>query len=488
MQNTNNSKCQHIVIYGDGLAAQMTVAALATQAPPQIKITWIGSGNAAPEDVFYGGVTTPSAYDFNLAAGVAEPEVVLESDAAFSYGTRYTHWGLAKGNWIQSFHVPFPVIDGVLFNHYLSQQGIYELEPFLTSAIAAKNGAFAHPPEGGGTALSRAEYGYQFDSATYGALFEKSAGKNGVKKIVSEISRIESESAGIRSIVLADGQTLTADLYIDCSGPQALLLSSLKVSFQKGRRIAAVAEVKAAAGPGAPVRTISGNEFGWTAETPLQNGVALMSVFDPESQGDIQSDLSKVEVTLGCREAAWSGNCVAIGQAAGVLEPLTPAPMVLLQRDIERLLSLLPITREMSVERREFNRLYADDFDHADLFNRSLFEGPDFPDTPYWRAARHLPADEKLTNKIAQFESRGLHVAYDLEPFNQEDWTIMHYGMGRRPARYDRIADQASPAKVGAYLANMRREIDETVKAMPSHRIYMEGLTRFLKQQNGLRP
>jgi tryptophan halogenase len=160
--------------------------------------------------------------------------------------------------------------------------------------------------------------------------------------------------------------------------------------------------------------------------------------------------------------------------------------MIVLQRDIERLMSLLPITADMSVERREYNRQYTDDYRHAALFNRALSEGGAFPDTPYWCGVRNDPVDDRLAAKIEQFESRGLHVAFDLEPFNPEDWIIMHYGMGRRPARYDLVADQASREKVSHYLANMRREIEQSVKAMPKHNTYMQGLTRFLKQQGAL--
>ena len=38
---------------------------------------------------------------------------------------------------------------------------------------------------------------------------------------------------------------------------------------------------------------------------------------------------------------------------------------------------------------------------------------------------------DKLKRKITQFESRGVILQYDLEPFNNEDWTQIHLGMGR---------------------------------------------------------
>ena len=77
-------------------------------------------------------------------------------------------------------------------------------------------------------------------------------------------------------------------------------------------------------------------------------------------------------------------------------------------------------------------------------------------------AAREEPPHEKLAQKIAQFESRGVLVAFDLEPFNTEDWTILHHGMGRRPARYDRMADRIPEAETRAMVDRMPHDIEES--------------------------
>jgi tryptophan halogenase len=226
-------------------------------------------------------------------------------------------------------------------------------------------------------------------------------------------------------------------------------------------------------------------DYGWQAETPLQASAARLTVYDPKSEAEALSAHGgpperSAEVSVGRRADAWVENCVAIGHAARVVEPLTPAPLMLLERDIERLLSLIPFSSEMSVERREYNRRSAEDHEHAELFTRALFETEGLPDTPYWRAARAEPVSEKLARKLELFEDRGFLVAYDLEPFHPEDWTILHYGMGRRAARYDRTADRAPPEQVRSFLANMKREIDSAVEGLPSHAAYMTELKQYL--------
>jgi tryptophan halogenase len=306
--------------------------------------------------------------------------------------------------------------------------------------------------------------------------------------ISASISEVECDEDAITALHLSDGQVRTADLYVDCSGPQALLLSRLRAAFSGRRRLRAVMSSAAADGVGAPYRTLTACEFGWQADTPLQRSMARLTVFAPESETQAllahgEPPERAAEATLGRRDQAWVGNCVAIGHAAGVVEPLSHAPMLLLQRDIERLLSLIPLARDMSVESREFNRQSAEDYTHAEIFNRALFETRPVADTPYWRAAREEPMHEKLALKIAQFENRGLLVAFDLEPFNAEDWAIVHHGMGRRPARHDRVADGAPQTEVQQFLTTLRRDIENLAKTMPTHNDYMAGLIRYLSQQ-----
>lgn len=483
-----NAPIERIVICGGGLAAHLTAAVLAHQLPASIQITWVDCQDTSDADLFYGSVTAPSSYAFNLSAGVSEPRLLLDSNSSFSWGTKFVRWGADSRSWMQCFHLPLPVIGGVLFHQYLARLDIAELEPFLMSAVAARHGVFAHPLAKGPPLLARTEYGYQLAAHSYRAPFAASANESRVQVIRANISHVECDENAIAGLHLCDGQVQTADLYVDCSGPQSLLLSRLGAEFSGERRLRAVVSCAAASGVGAPYRTLTAHEFGWQAETPLQGSMARLTVFSPESE--IQALFAHGEppeqtgeATLGRRANAWVGNCVAIGHAAGVVEPLSHAPMLLLQRDIERLVSLVPFSSDMSVECREFNRQSADDYTHAEIFNRALFETRPVADTPYWRAAREEPMHEKLAQKIAQFESRGLLVAFDLEPFNAEDWMILHHGMGRRPARHDRVADQARETEVRQFLTNMRCDIENLAKTMPKHNDYMAGLIRYLGQQ-----
>lgn len=483
---------RHIAICGSGLAARCTAAALANRLPSSIQITLVELRDQGASDLFYGNVTGPSAYEFNRSTGVPEPALVLNSDAAFSWGTKFDRWASGQRSWVQCHHLPLPIIDGVLFHHYLAQQGIEQLEPFLLPAVAARRGAFAHPPDqvanpasGPEYLFSRAEYGYLFDPETYSALFTSGLNPARVRRLEAERLEVELGPQGIAGLRLSSDQRLEADLYVDCTGPRRRLLSALGVPFSGSRQLRAASSESQAASLGPPLRSVTAADHGWTAVTPLKGRLCRLAVYDASaalSDPDGEPN-STAEATLGRTREAWSQNCVAIGHAAGVIEPLTPAPMMLLERDIDRLISLIPVSSEVSVERREFNRRSEEDFEHAELFTRALFETDGLPETDYWREAKAAPVGEKLARKIALFEDRGLLVAYDLEPFNNEDWTILHCGMGRRPRRHDRSADRAPPERVRQFLSSMKESLEKIVAKLPDHATYRTGLERYLVQK-----
>jgi tryptophan halogenase len=478
---------QRIIVCGSGLAAHLTAVALARQLPPTIRIVWVNGADSRDTDLFFGGVTAPSAYAFNLAAGVSEPRLMLDTDSTFSWGTHFQDWGAGNISWVQCSHLPLPVINGVLFHHHLWRLGIGELEPFLIPAIAARRGVFAHPVDKGPKLLARAEYGYQFNPYSYCAPFAAAARAFQVEVVNAAIADVDCGEGTISALRLADGRLIAGDLFVDCTGPDARLLSRLGAEAPVGRRLRAAFSQRRTERTGPPCRSVIARDFGWQSETSLKASVARLTVYAPETESEAlgahgDSPQHAGEITLGRRSSAWLGNCVAIGHAASVLEPLSHAPMLLLEREIDRLLTLVPFSQDMSVERREYNRQGAEDYTHAQIFNRALFETPSKAQTGFWLAAHAEPPHEKLAQKLNQFESRGLLAAFDLEPFTPEDWVVLHHGMRRRPARYDRMADRTPVEEVRPMLDSMSREIEKLVKTMPSHHDYMINLVRYLRQ------
>ncbi len=483
-----------IAVFGNGLAGQLCVAKLAQDLPDSIELIFVEATISNDEDIFYGSVTSPTSYDFLLSIGITEPELLPQTNTGFSLGTQYVDWEANKTSWTQSFHRPLPIFNGVGFQHYLnrlrsSAPDMSDLNAYIISVQAANKGVFVHPPEGRKTPLTDMEYGYQFAPAAWRELLSKKLHTSTISRITADVVSIYRDGDTIRSVTLSNGDVTEADFFIDCLGPTSKLKST-KTQLTTKRRLKAVTNHKPAATIGPVRRTLRGTSYGWTSNTPLQDGLHRLTVFDPKSEAAAladhgPSDTPPVEMQIGYAKIPWAGNCLTLGLGAASLEPLTPAPITGLQRDIDRLIELIPVTDKMTVESREYNRRLSDDYRHASMFHRALFPATMSAETPYQTAVTSNFMSKELVNKIEQFEARGVLVQYDCEPFSAEDWAMLHIGMGRQPKRYDPLADRVSDEQLKNKLTQMSGAIDSVTAKMPPHHVYMSGLLRYLKEQHG---
>lgn len=471
----------------------MCATAFAHILPNDIEITFVKTPDVNNADVFYGTITSPDSYKFLLNIGVSEPELLLKSNTAFSLGTHYKRWG--ERSWIQSFHHALPIFNGVELHHHVMRlndkgKNFTGIEPYIMSVQAAYKGVFAHPPSERKTPLADVEYGYHFLPSEWANIFSARSKESRVKIIDSDITTVQREGNSVTSLKLKNGPEIKADLYIDCTGETSKFQGGLDRDWTCGRHLQAFTNLIAGKKNGGICRTVTGTDDGWQAETPLRNFLHKLKVISADTDHEELNDEGlkghkKTNVQTGYQTAPWKGNCVAIGHAAAILEPLTTAPMLLLQRDITRLLELIPISQNMSVESREYNRRFTDDYVHACIFQRAFFETEHLPKTPYWNSAQSAPKHEKLSAKIDQFKSRGARVHYDHEPFNAQEWTMLHFGLGHIPERYDLLAEGAPKQRIENSLEQMRMAIAKVADKMPAHEAYMSNLLKYLKEKHG---
>ena len=214
-----------------------------------------------------------------------------------------------------------------------------------------------------------------------------------------------------------------------------------------------------------------------------------MTVYAPQSEEVArkvhpQGEAVQCNMALGRRKKAWSGNCVAIGHAAAIVEPTSPAPLMLLQMDIDRLVGLIPVTEACDIEAQIFNEGFQTDVENIELFNNALFQLEGLAETEYWSAAKSNSSSARLNRKLEQFAHRGLLVSYDLEPFNDEDWTILHHGIGRTPRRRDAVAKLSNVDKIDRDLKNKAKAIQTIVAKMPPHHIYLAKFLNYLERNH----
>jgi tryptophan halogenase len=184
-------------------------------------------------------------------------------------------------------------------------------------------------------------HGYHFDAHKVGQYFKKVVTKDGVKHIDSEIVKINSDESGITSIVLSNGQEVSADIFIDCTGFARVLMKELDVnwvSYNENLPVNTAMPFLLPYKDGEiiePVTTAWAQKAGWMWQIPTADRYGCGYVFSDkfitheEAQEEIESVLGQkikpikfLKFDTGRLEKLWHKNCLALGLCAAFAEPL----------------------------------------------------------------------------------------------------------------------------------------------------------------------
>ena len=180
-----------------------------------------------------------------------------------------------------------------------------------------------------------------------------------------------------------------------------------------------------------------------------------------------------LKFVTGRRERFWQGNCVALGLAAGFLEPLESTSIHLIQRGISRLLHLFPDQGFAPATIDEYNRQSLFEFDRIRDFLILHYKATERDDSAFWRACRELPAPESLLHRLALFRAGGW-VCRDLgELFTEAAWLQVMLGQNVQPQSHHPVADVLSRTQLKRYLRDLKTIIRGAVARMPEHEAYV---------------
>ncbi|WP_426357034.1 tryptophan 7-halogenase [Pseudocolwellia sp. HL-MZ19] len=492
--STSNPKNLDIVIYGHSIAAFVSALTIHNTLADQVSLSLILPSDQAHSDILYGGTSSPDAYNLHLAMDISEAELFQQTNSSFSFGTHYQNWTDERFDWVQAFSLPFTSKYGVGFHQVLLKHK-QNLQAYLVGAESALHEKFAHPPQNQpASPLSRAEYGYNFDYQNYALFLLNKIKQRKIRLIQSELSEAKVADEHITSLRLNDGSYIEADLFIDCSGTDAKLMSALGVKKRVHSQINFSLLTNENDTQMKPCNIVSGHADSWQSTLYLQNSSQILqavNVKDTSADNKISANtIASISADIGEKEQAWVGNCVAISLSAAVLEPFSNAPFRLLKLDVERLLVLIPLSNNMRLEQKEYNRRYRLDVQHGRLFNLALADTRHFLQHEHATKNQFLASDDAsdtqalLDRKLAQYLHRGLMVSYDYEPFNTEDWVILHFGMQRFPRRLDSLCDNIDNSDVKQHLLQSKNAIAAMVPKMPSCSLYTQKFLNYLKRQS----
>jgi tryptophan halogenase len=488
-----------IVIVGGGTAGWMAAAALArVLAGSSCAITLVES--EAIGTVGVGEATIPSLPAFHGLLGIEEREFVRATRATFKLAIRFQDWRRVGESFLHPFG-PYGVgVQHELFQAYWLKHALEghrtALEEWSVTALAAALGRFSAQPAQGSSPLRFLSYAYHLDASLYARFLRAYAEGRGVRRIDGEVIDVAMTERGlIGSLHLRDGQRLEGDFFIDCTGFRARLLSGalhadyLDWSHWLPCDRAVAVQCQSAAEP-VPLTQVRAREAGWQWRIPLQhrlgNGYVYCSAHLSDEQaaarltesleGQPLAEPRLLRFTAGRRASAWVGNCLALGLAAGFLEPLESTSIHLVQTGLGRLFALFPDRDCDPAISAEYNRLTALEYERVRDFLILHYAESKREDTAFWRACRALSLPETLLYKRELFARTGRIARLEEETFLPASWLAVLTGLDVWPQRHEPLIDIFPAAGVAARFESVRQQIRAAVEALPTHAAYLAQL------------
>jgi tryptophan halogenase len=298
----------------------------------------------------------------------------------------------------------------------------------------------------------------------------------------------------VDSLGLRDGRSVGADFFIDCSGFRSLVLGeALKTGYVDWSQWlpcdrAVAVQCESASAELAPFTQSTARECGWQWRIPLQHRVGNGYVYSSAHLSDDAATMGLLErlegrhlseprvlrFKAGRRASVWVGNCVALGLAAGFLEPLESTSIHLVQTGLARLFALFPDRDCDPAISAEYNRLTALESERVRDFLILHYAASQREDTAFWMDCRAMVVPETLAYKRELFSRTGRIAVLEHETFLPSSWLAIYAGLHVWPARYEPVVERFDSGELARQFEGMRGSIRRAVEALPAHARFLE--------------
>ena len=468
-----------IVIAGGGTAGWMTAAALGHLLDGNFRIRLIESEDIGTVGV--GEATIPQIRLFNTALGLDEDAFVRATQGTFKLGIEFAGWTRPGERYMHAFGAIGRDVGLVAFQHYwLRARGAGMAGPladYSLNEIAARGGKMHRGAPVTAATVPAMPYAFHFDAALYAAYLRRFAETRGVERTEGRIAEVSRAGDGdVASLTLASGEVVAGDLFVDATGFRGRLIEeALGTGYIDWSHWLpcdrAVAVPCARAGELLPYTRATAHEAGWQWRIPLQHRTGNGRVYcsgatrDEAAAAGLLANLDGaaeaeprfLRFTTGKRRKFWNHNVVAIGLAAGFMEPLESTSIHLIQAGIARLMALFPGRTPAAALRDEFNRQTDFEYDRIRDF-LILHYAANHRAEPFWRQCAAVALPDTLAAKLDLFRSAGVITREHEELFTEVGWLQVLIGQEVVPTGHHPLAD--------AIDANDLRGFMETVAAL----------------------
>ena len=317
--------------------------------------------------------------------------------------------------------------------------------------------------------------------------------RKNVTSVDSEVIEVNRDSLdNVTNLKLLNETTITADLYIDCTGFKKVLGRDPEKVTLDGRlfcdtAIAAHVPYDDVDTEQVPYVISEQVDHGWVWKIPVQSRIGSGLVFnrsitDIEEAKDYfikhwdnrisKDDLTVIDWTPHYNKNIWDNNVVSIGLSAGFIEPLESTGIALIIVGIEQLAFMLEPGYYTTKKQDYYNGLMEQYFNDAIDFV-SMHYARSNKDTPFWNWVKdtYIQSEQhKFYEKQMQRTDRPLPTAGSGLFFGGLNWLIWMHSMGYTigTSRMGFSSDEAL-----YHLTTIHQIQKDLIRKMPTHPEYI---------------
>ncbi len=414
-----------VVIVGGGSAGWMSAATMVKAFPdkeivviesPDYPIIGVGESTL-------GGITAWANW-----IGIDDKDFMPATDAVYKMSIKFTDFYKKDSG---GFHYPFgePFLDGTvngLNDWYVKKAKFPNLDvadyarTFYPVLALAENNKISLNESGKLANFNfKTSVAYHFDATKFGQWLKNNyCIPRGVTVIPQTVELVNTNEMGIESLVLTDGSIVTADLFIDCTGFKSMLLEGaleepwddfshmLPNNSAWATRIPYTDKEKEMQ----PYTNCTAIENGWVWNIPSWERIGTGYVFsdkyvsseealqefknylrsDKMTIHDPNRDVDSYEYKLikfrtGIHRRTFVKNVVAIGFAAGFIEPLESNGLFTVHEFLDKLIKVLNHGSISQLDRDVYNSTTRRQYLGFKQFVAQHYALSKRDDTQYWR-------------------------------------------------------------------------------------------------------
>ena len=526
-----NNDIKRVIIVGGGAAGWLTAGVLAAEhinlavAPSQRSLEVILIESPQVPTIGVGEGTWPSMRGTLKKMGISETEFMIECDASFKQGSKFIDWlhspTTASSDKApldsQSYYHPFSLPSHFNEINLAKHWQVHKQQVSFTNAVTYQGRLcdqgcapkLISTPE----YECNANYGYHLDAGKFAQFLQRHCcQKLGVKHIVDHVESISSQNNGdIAALNTKSNGSITGDLFVDCSGFKSLLIGEhFQVPFIEKKSVlfndSALAvqvpyENQQSAISSCTHSTAKGAGWIWDIGLPSRRGVGYVysssHTDDDRAESELRSyllssiskaqaesaSLRKITFNPGHRAHFWHKNCVAVGIAAGFIEPLEASALALIEQSAKMISEQLPQNRQaMEIVAKRFNKKFLQRWRQVVDFLKLHYVISQRDDSDYWRDNRDSASvPQSLQQQLALWQYQQPY-SYDITEtealFPAASFQYVLFGMdfNSQPPRYIKQAEQE---KAMALFQQNNQRSQQLLSALPSNRALLDKVHQF---------